>query len=184
MVEYEFDEKLERLLISGEMEKKVQGIVRKVLSKVRGRVASGIRPAIGRDPRQAYRAVKHSVYKRILGGSVSILQRKSGRSVQMMQVPKSRHRLESATNSKGNHRGGNRIPRSLRTEQLLSYYGTDRGFVLRFLNNGTAERNNGYGNRGSITPRNFFASTAQKEMEAAMDELAQLINEEIIKAGI
>lgn len=182
MVEYEFDEKLERLLISGEMEKKVQGIVRKVLSKVRNRTASDFSNI---STKQAYRAVKHSVYKRILGGSVSILQRKSGKSVQKMQVPPSRHRLESATNRKGNHRGGNRMPRSQRTTDLLSYYGPDRGFILRFLNNGTPRRtDNGVRKVGTIKEGNFFAATAQKEMEAAMDELAQLINEEITKVGI
>lgn len=77
------------------------------------------------------------------------------------------------------------MPRSQRTTDLLSYYGPDRGFILRFLNNGTPRRtDNGVRKVGTIKEGNFFAATAQKEMEAAMDELAQLINEEIIKAGI
>jgi uncharacterized protein YaaR (DUF327 family) len=93
------------------------------------------------------------------------------------------HKLETKTNSKGNHRGGNRMPRSRRTEDLLTYQGADRGFVLRFLNQGTEGRESRFGNRGAIAPRNFFATSSQKAMEQAAEQLDRLI-EELIKKEI
>ena len=67
---------LEGLLMSNpDMEKKVQKIIRAVLSHVRKDVSQSARGAMNADPRQAYKAVKTSVYRRILGGSVSILNK-------------------------------------------------------------------------------------------------------------
>jgi hypothetical protein len=93
------------------------------------------------------------------------------------------HKLETSVNSKGNHRGGNRIPRSRRTEDLLTYQGADRGFVLRFLNAGTEGRVSRIGFRGAIAPRNFFATSSHKAMAQAAEQLDRLI-EELIKKEI
>ena len=82
---------------------------------------------------------------------------------------------------KPGQRGGNRIPRSRRTEDLMSYQGVDRGFVLRFVNGGTGERTSRYGNRGRITPRGYFATSGQREMAAAVARLEMLIDEELNK---
>lgn len=170
---------LEKLLISGEMEKKVQKIITSVLAKARGKLSSDISSSLPNDPRDAYKAVKRSVYKQILGGNMSILNKRirSGKSYPLAPV---KHRLEKETNSKGNHRGGNRMPRTKRTEDLLTYYGSDRGFILRFLNSGTPKRDtNGIRRVGNIGARNFFAQSGQKEMEWAAGEISQLIAEEI-----
>lgn len=170
-VEFENNAHLEQFLISGgsEMEKRVEKIVRQVLLKARNRVSRDIRGSLGSDPRQAYRAVKHMVYKRILGGNISILNKRR-RSGKMAPLPTNPDR-------KGK-RGGNRTPRTKRTEDLITYWGTDRGFILRFLNSGTDQRQSRYGNRGSIPTRNFFASAGQEEMEAAAQQLSELIEQE------
>jgi hypothetical protein len=125
--------------------------------------------------------VKSAVYRRILGGNVSLLNKR--RAGTRGPVPPVVHKLETKTNSKGNHRGGNRMPRSRRTEDLLTYQGADRGFILRFLNQGTGGRESRIGNRGAIAPRNFFATSSQKAMEQAAEQLDQLI-EELIKKEI
>ena len=175
-------QELESLLMSNpEMEKKVQGLIRKVLLQARKQISGDIHGVIKNDPRQAYKAVKSAVYRRILGGNVSILnKRKAGKRG---PVPPIVHQLETRVNSKGNHRGGNRMPRSRRTEDLLTYQGADRGFILRFLNAGTEGRESRIGNRGSISARNFFENSSQKAMEQAAEQLDTLI-EDLIKKEI
>ena len=175
-------QELESLLMSNPaMEKKVQGLIRKVLLAARKEISTAASGKIKNDPRQAYKAVKTAVYRRILGGNVSILnKRKAGKRG---PVPPVVHQLETRVNSKGNHRGGNRMPRSRRTEDLLTYQGADRGFILRFLNAGTSDRESRIGNRGSISARNFFENSSQKAMEQAAAQLDTLI-EDLIKKEI
>jgi hypothetical protein len=67
----------------------------------------------------------------------------------------------------------------MRTEQVMSYQGADRGFILRFLNAGTDQRQTRFGNRGSISPRNFFANSSQPAMQKAAEQLSTLIDEMI-----
>lgn len=169
-------QELESLLMSNpEMEKKVQGLIRKVLLAARKQISGSIKDGnyMKSDPRQAYKAVKSAVYRRILGGNVSILnRRKAGNS---LPVPPVVHQLETRVNSKGNHRGGNRMPRSRRTEDLLTYAGKDRFFVLRFLNAGTGDRESRIGNRGAISARSFFADSSQHALQKAAEELDVLI---------
>lgn len=173
---------LEALMMSNpEMEKRVQKLVRQVLMTVRKAVAQQAKGAMKSDPRQAYKAVKSAVYRRILGGNVSLLNKRHTGT--RGPVPPVVHKLETKTNSKGNHRGGNRMPRSRRTEDLLTYQGADRGFILRFLNQGTSDRESRIGNRGAIAPRNFFATSSQKAIEQAAEQLERLI-EELIKKEI
>lgn len=169
------------------MEKKVQGLIRKVLMEVRRAMGNEARGAMRSDPRQAYKAVKTAVYRQILGGSVSILnKRKRGTQFSSYEPPRK---------LRPKQRGGNRMPRSPRTDDLIHYAGPDRGFVLRFLNAGTGNRgiknfnydenrkvdkwnkhpNTGF--RGSIAPRNWFGNRSQREMENAADRLTQLIDE-------
>lgn len=175
-------QELESLLMSNPaMEKKVQGLIRKVLLAARKEISTAASGKIKNDPRQAYKAVKTAVYRRILGGNISILnKRKAGKR---SPVPPVVHQLETRVNSKGNHRGGNRMPRSRRTEDLLTYQGADRGFILRFLNAGTSDRESRIGNRGSISARNFFENSSQKAMEQAAAQLDTLI-EDLIKKEI
>ena len=176
----------------------IQDVIRTVLKEVRRAVSNSAEKGLqmDSDPRKAYKAVRSAVYKRILGGQVNILARRKAGSPGNYQKPK-----------KGlPKRGGNRWGRSDRTKQLEGYEGMDRGFVLRFLNAGTADRgiwsysdrdgnkhalrsassmnikNRAYsGNRGSITARNWFGDRSQKELENASGKLQRLIDEVIME---
>ena len=173
-------EALESLMMSNpEMEKRVQKLIRQVLLAARRVVSNDAKGEMKSDQRQAYKAVKSAVYRRILGGNVSILnKRKAGTRG---PVPPIYHALEHRVNSKGNHRGGNRMPRSRRTEDLLTYQGADLGFILRFLNAGTSDRESRIGNRGAIGPRAFFATSSHTAMQKAAEQLSTLIDEMIKK---
>ena len=164
-------QELESLMMSNpEMEKRVQKLIRQVLLAARRIVSNDAKGAMKSDPRQAYKAVKSAVYKRILGGSISILNRKNAKGGGSYEPPR-----KGTSDPFG--RGGNRVP------------GADRAFILRFLNAGTDVRDAGTrggrlsGNRGRIEPRNFFATSSQKAMEQAAEQLDRLI-EELIKKEI
>ena len=181
-------QELEQLMMSNPaMEKRVQGLIRKVLLEARRTISNKAKTDIKADPRQAYKAVKTAVYKRILGGSVSILNKKRAGATSLYEPPRT---LQPG------QRGGNRRSRSMRTEQVMSYQGADRGFILRFLNQGTDDRaihsmgnrNLSRGgisilktksigaNRGSITARNWFGNASHAELEKVAGNLDQIID--------
>lgn len=167
--------RLEHLLIvNGEMEKKVRSIIQKELAKARTALAKDAKSAVPNDPRQAYKAVRRGIYKRVLGGNLNILaQKRAGTPhayVKQRKLDRNPHQ-----------RGGNRMPRSERTKKLDSYWGKDRGFILRYLNDG-ADRTGNTSNRGRIAARRWFPGASHKELEAAAERIAQLIDEEIKKA--
>ena len=197
-------QELERLMLSNPaMEKKVQGLIRKVLMEARRKIGAAAESKMQADPRQAYKAVKTAVYRQILGGSVSILRKKKAGTQFSAYEPPRRLRPGQV--------GGNRAPRSRRTEDLIHYAGPDRGFILRFLNQGTSGRvianfkidssrdsvhrgarggnlkkygktiNTGY--RGSIRARNFFGQSSAQAMRDAADHLTQLIDQ-LIKSEL
>ncbi len=191
---------LDALLMSNPaMEKEVQGRIRKVLSEVRKQLGEAARqPSVMEsDPRQAYKAIRTSIYKRILGGNVNILRKKRATSKGGEYIP--------TKTLKSGQRGGNRRKRSERTRDLESYYGSDRGFVLRFLNAGTHARvmknfhvdesrehvhrgsrggniqkygkTINTGRRGKIKPRDWFGPRSQREMQNAAERITNLIDE-------
>ena len=188
---------LEALLMSNpQMEKKVQGLIRKVLVQVRRAIGEAAGDAMKSDPRQAYKAVKTAVYRQILGGNVSIYRKKRASGGGGSYEPP--HTLRPG------QRGGNRRPRSGRTKKLQSYMGSDRGFILRFLESGTQERGINFtpdearehvhrgsrggnlkkygktintGTRGNIAPRNFFGRSSQQAMRNAAGNIVQMIDE-------
>ena len=176
----------------------LQDVIRTVLKEVRRAVSNSAKSGLGMqsDPRKAYKAVRSAVYKRILGGQVNILSSRKAGKLGNYQKPK-----------KGlPKRGGNRWGRSDRTNRLEGYEGMNRGFILRFLNAGAADRGiwsytdksggrhalgsarsmniktRAYsGNRGSITARNWFGNRSQKELENVSDKLQRLIDEVIME---
>lgn len=171
----EQQQRLDQLLASNpDMEKRVQDIIRKILKYVRKDISEDIGTALADDPRKAYRAVKTAVYRRILGGSVSILnkRRSSGKTTS----------YEPPRTLRPGQRGGNRVPRGQRTQQVMSYDGIDRAFILRFVNSGTTKRTAGSrggklsGNREDITGRNFFGPSAQRAMTSALADLENEFN--------
>jgi hypothetical protein len=140
------------------------------------------------DPRHAYKAVRYAVYKRIFGVQVNILQsRKAGASSNYAPPRKG---------STG--RGGNRRVRTSRN--LDKYEGADRGFILRWLNDGMTKTNPrvikftendrrkldkwnkhpNTGNRGAIAARNWFRGASLQELQKVAGEMEALIDK-IIK---
>ena len=180
----ELSKKLDRLQAhDSQMEQRITKIIREAIKAARSMVTADAKGATGSDPRHAYKAVRSMVYKRILGGNISILQkRKAGSGKSGYEPPRT---------LRPGQRGGNRVPRSARTQQMMDYEGSDRGFILRFLNSGTGQRTAGtrngrlHGNRGSIAARNWFPSSGQRAMNAAaqyiIDEIDRLIAEEFGK---
>ena len=164
---------LERLLISHpEMEKKVRNILRKVIREAAKQVSLSARAAIPNDPRKAANAVRSTTYQILLGGNVNLYNsRKAGKGQPYYPI----RRLRDG------QRGGNRIPRSRRTEQMMNYVGADRAFILRWLESGTATRSSRYGNRGAIAARNWFGSASDRAMNAAVEQFNTLLEELITK---
>lgn len=146
------------------MEVGLRNAVRYILAEARKDVVSDLSSKITNDPRHAVRAVRHTLYERIIGGQINILRKK--RAGKTGSVPAStRGRLK-------------------KTEQMLGYMGSDRGFILRFLNAGTRERESSYMNahpirngnrasRGSILGQNFFGPAAR----AAINEVVPLLQQ-------
>lgn len=159
--------KLERLLASNpDMEKKVQKIVRKVLIGAQKGVQQ---KAMKLSTKQAYMAVRKAVYKKVLGGNLNIISGGKSAGKRAPIPPESQRKKTHA-------RGGNRIPRSQRTIDMLTYTGPDRGFILRFLNEGTTTRTSRYGNRGAIAARNWFGPAATQELNRIADEFDKLLD--------
>ena len=195
---------LEALLMSNPaMEKKVQALIRKVLMQARRTIGKAAADEMDSDPRQAYKAVKTAVYRQILGGNVSLYRKKRASST--------RSNYEPPRTLREGQRGGNRRLRSGRTKQLQSYMGSDRGFVLRWLEGGANGRviefrNDPHrekvkrgshggdlkkygktintGARGNIAPRNFFGTSSQTAMRNAAEQLTKLIDDLIKQQNI
>ena len=171
--------------------RRINDVLRQVMKEARKAISDDAKDIVKNDPRNAYKAVRSAVYKRILGGQVNILQKRKAGSPGNYQKPR-----------KGlPKRGGNRWGRSERTKQLEGYEGMDRGFILRFLNAGTADRGiTSYtdsggtrhnlrsassqnwkthaltGNRGSISARNWFSGASHAALGKASLQLQELID--------
>ena len=192
----EFEAKLQKLKTDNpDFEKRLRGAIRKVLGEVRAKMQSSAQTDLdmNSDPRKAYKAVRYAVYKRLLGGQVNIL---NPRKVQ--KAPYNPPRMQRAS-----LRGGNRMKRSDRTQDMMEYYGASRAFVLRFLNAGTEDRYNGGRNgrtqeqrdkfildhegrgfRGRISSRNWFGPRSHQELQNAAYHIQEIIdrviNEEFV----
>ena len=165
--------KLDKLKTSDpELAKMLNDAIRLMLKNVRNELSKNAKTGLQMesDPRQAVKAIRHSVYRRIFGGNVNILQGK-------------RKRLTSEDMGK------------------RKYFGAERGFVLRFLNQGTRERVVGFrnnkanaaryeaylksgdraGRRGFIEARNWFGGASEAQLKKAAETLDEYINNVIIK---
>ena len=147
--------------------KALQAIIRRSIAEARKNVVKDAQDVLENDPRHAYKAVRNSVYKQIFGGQINILSsRKRGSATNYRKPVKERP---------AHARGGNRRPRSLRTMQLDSYEGVDRGFILRFQNAGTVERESRYGSRGKLRARQWFGRSSAFQLDAAANRVAEEI---------
>lgn len=177
-----------------EMQKNLRQTIYEELKAARDRVVNDIRFSNG-DPRGTAHAVKRYVAAKYLGGVISILNGKKGSG--------GRNTYEAPRKLIAGQRGGNRMLRSTRTDDILHYAPSDRGFILRMVNSGTRPRyangRNGSwdrrGNnktffelqaegsyyRGSIASRNFFGQAAGREMQVAVERLQEIIETELNK---
>ena len=172
----------------------LQGLVRKCILEARHSVAMSIKFANG-DPRNTRQAIRSTVYRKVFGGNLNILDSKKKHGKNAYQTPKT---------NRGNLRGGNRMARSPRTQQILDYAPFDREFIMRFVDSGTKQRFVGFrnaqksnsrryldtkqrwdagggrtGNRGAIAARGFFQRYGERALEIAADKLAALIESEL-----
>ena len=169
---------LESMLVSNpDTAANIRKLITQEIAKARAAISQSAKGAIASDPRQAYKAVRRSVYKSILGGQVNIFNPRGGASSSGSSFAKAR-KLDNHPHQ----RGGNRRKRSARTDQVVGYVGKDRGFILRFVNSGISKpRQTRYGNRGVIAARNWLATSGQRELEAAAERLSALIDKELVK---
>ena len=159
-------------------QKALQKLIQEVLIEARQQVVTAARGALDSDPRGAAHSIRRTVYKKLLGGNLNILNmRKRAGKPTNYEPP---HTLRP------HQRGGNRVPRGSRTNTVMHYGPHDRGWILRIVNGGTTERTAGTrggclsGHRGAIAPRNFFAPAANSSLMHAADNLANLIDTELM----
>lgn len=128
------------------------------------------------DPRGAHVSVSRDKVrskKGLIFGQIKIYQPKTAGSKRTTYVPVRTLRPGQV--------GGNRRQRSRRTEQIMSYGPRDRGFILRWLETGTATRMTRYGNRGAITAHPRFGRAASAGVEQVAQELANKIERYMVK---
>lgn len=167
------NEALARLMVTHpDTKKRIKKMLQEEAKKVRRNISKDVHNNMPNDPRRAYAAVKRSLYKRVLGFNVSILNPRRG-SMKAMSIWRPPRKLDDNPNQ----RGGNRRPRSERTNQVDGYIAAFRAFVLRFNNSGTTDRETRFGNRGAIRTRRVFETSASFQMEGAMNEISQMIEE-------
>ena len=113
-------QELEQLMTTNPATKRVlQAIIKKAINNARRRIVEDAQDVLENDPREAYRAVRSSVYKQILGGQVNILsprRRGAGTSYQRQRK----------LDENPHQRGGNRRRRNKTTIRIDSYQGKDR----------------------------------------------------------
>lgn len=161
-------------------------LIRKVIAEARKETIANIHFDNG-DPRGAKQSVRTAVYKKILGANINIYNSRKTHGVSNYTPPRK--------GSTG--RGGNRRQRVSR--DLGKYGPLDRGFILRWVNDGMTKtrprlikfteregrrvdkwnKHPNTGNRGAITARNFFRGAAEPTLVRAADNLANLIDTEL-----
>ena len=168
----QINEALARLMVTHpDTKKRIKKMLQEEAKKVRKNISKDVHDNMPNDPRRAYAAVKRSLYRRILGFNVSILNPRRGTKV--MSIWRPPRKLDDNPNQ----RGGNRRRRSDRTNQVDGYIAAFRAFVLRFNNSGTNNRETRFGNRGAIRTRRVFETSASFQMEGAMNDISQMIEE-------
>lgn len=160
--------------------KDIKKYLRKSLNEARKEVQSAAKSALVNDPRKAYLGVKVGIYRKTLGGNVSLYNQRSTGKTSSYEIP----------------RGGisgivrNR-KKSKRTIAINSYYGRDRAFILRMHNQGTAQRmaftktrskNGKTANRGTLRALNFFSSS-DGAVKRAAETFSQRLEKAIVEAG-
>ena len=170
-------------------QKALQKLVHKVIMEARKKVVGATEKALKNDPRHAARSIRTAVYKKILGANINIYNSRKTHGPVNYTPPR--------TLTPG-QRGGNR---RTRTSRDLGKYGPlDRGFILRWVNEGMTKtdprvirftenedrkidkwnRHPNTGNRGAISARHFFKGAGERALAQAADNLANLIDTELM----
>ena len=153
--------------------KELQAIIRRCIADARKNVVKDAKDVLENDPRNAYKAVRNSVYKQMLGGQINILPSLKRGAATNYQKPRK---------LKEGQRGGNRRKRSRDTMRYESYEGVDRGFILRFQNAGTVDRETRYGKRGHLAARHWFGISSAFQMDGAasrvVEEIEKMLQQE------
>lgn len=103
-----------------EFKQRLVDAIAMVLYEARKEASEEVKKYMYDSAHEAFRAVHRSVYKKIIGGNMNILTQR--RALRRGSVrPSWRGRMK-------------------RTTDMLSYVGIDRGMILRWINDGTAER--------------------------------------------
>lgn len=160
---------------------KTQAVLRKIIRKyvmeARAKVVQSIHFKNG-DPRGTARAVRSSVYKKVLGANINIFNSRKAHGA---------NNYEPSRTLRPGQRGGNRVKRGSVTSRMMHYAPQDRGMILRWNNSGTGDRTAGTrngrlgGNRGSIAARNFFRPLGDRALGQMRDTLTTVIEEELAK---
>jgi hypothetical protein len=165
------------LSTSPEAQNVLRKIIRKYIKEARTQVVNSIHFKNG-DPRKSAWAVRNAVYKKVLGANINIFNSRKAHGS---------NNYEPQRKLRPKQRGGNRVKRGERTNQVMHYGPLDRGMILRWQNSGTGERTAGNrggalgGNRGSIAARNFFQPLGDRAMGVMRDNLERAIEEELTK---
>lgn len=173
-------------------EKVLRKLIREVIMQARAQVVGAAEKSMKSDPRHAAQAVRTAVYKKLLGANINIYNSRKAHGSTSYEPPRTLRQGQC---------GGNRRQRSKRTDTVMHYGPLDRGFILRFQNDGTQQRAierlmefkhasgvskfkwvsdaSKYGNRGSITGKHWFRGCAEQALIDAADNLANIIDEEL-----
>ena len=183
--------------MNSELGERLRAVIAAEMKATRDRIVGDIKFK-NDDARGTAQSVRRIVYQKILGGNINILNRHTASGTKSnYEAPRKVY-----PGMKG-HRGGNRRLRSQRTQDILDYGPLDRSWILRIVNSGTNPRyangrNGKWGKRGgnktfarlqedgdyfrgSIAPRNFFGTSGEREMNAALSNLQQIIEQEFNK---
>ena len=181
---------LERALSTDpKTQKAFQAHIRRTILQVRSEMVKDIKFKNG-DPRESARSIRTTVYRKILGANINIYNSRKLHRPTTYEPPRHPSRI-----------GGNRIKVNTNSRSYIrAHYGPlDRGFILRFVNDGTVGRYAGYGRNGrteaekvkfivdnegrgwrkKITPRNFFKPTGERILVKAIDTLSNMIDNEL-----
>lgn len=176
-----------------ELRKRFREIIHDDLWKTRNAVVRNIQSIfLNGDPMEARRAIRNIVYQKLLGGNLNILTPRRGTA--NWKVTQKQRKVEQNPHM----RGGNRRRRSRDTIRREGYEGKARGFILRFVDSGTKERNITFtsnpnrkvtkhnkhpntGYRGAIAPRRFFEQAAKAGLDIMAEHVSMLIEQEIKK---
>lgn len=182
--------RIEQLMTDNpDMRERIKDIIREDMWKARAAVVRNTASIFDNgDPAESRRAIRNIVYESILGGNLNIRNMKQGTAGwKVKQVVRTGDPTKP---------GGNRRHRSYKTIRMHGYEGKARGMILRWLNDGVNDRSINFttnpsrkvdkwnkhpntGNRGSITPRNFFQPTAEAALSVIAQHIAQMIENEM-----